>query len=181
MQREEIIDCVMQEEILYDWMKPQQPVALFMDSMAEHGDQRFMHRSDGWSFLCSFTDLAHTQQFKHAFHGAGLLPIEDLGMHFGRFFEEFRSRFGKIPIFYLHFPVKLDDRQKFRDRHWAIRQAVDCLATEFQPLYSLAVDEAVVDWDEERTPDMWNFPYHYNMRTYEAFAAMVRATGVWPG
>jgi len=181
MQRAEIIGCIMQQEILYDWMRPRKPMALFMDSMAEHADQRFVHKRDGWSFLCSYTDLAHTEKFRRAFNMAGLLPIDDLNKHFGLFFEEFRSRFGKIPIFYLHFPLKLETRQKFRDRHLAIRQAVDCLATEFQPLYSLAVDEAVVDRDEERTADLWSFPYHYNKRTYEEFAYLVRATGAWPG
>jgi hypothetical protein len=119
-------------------------------------------------------------EFKRDFNAGGLLPITDLEKHFGEFFERFRSRFGNIPIFYLHFPVKLDERQKFRDRYWAILQAVDTLAPKFQPLYSLAVDEEVVDWDENRIPDMWNFPYHYNKTTYETFAEMVRATGAWP-
>lgn len=181
MQREEIIGCVMQEEMLYDWIQPQRPVVLFMDSMAEHADQRFVHRSNGWSFLCSYTDLAHTEQFRRVFAGAGLLPVDDLSKHFGTFFEEFRSRFGRIPIFYLHFPVKLEERQKFRERHRAIRQAIDGLSTEFQPLYSLAVDEAIVDRDEDRTASLWDFPYHYNKKTYEVFADLVRATGVWPG
>ena len=180
MQREEIIGCIMQEEILCDWLTPRQPVALFMDSMAEHGDQRFQHKGNGWNFLCAYSDLAHTAKFKDAFRNDGLLPIEDLHKYFGIFFEAFRSRFGKIPIFYLHFSVKLDNRQTFRERHFAIRQAVDSLAVEFQPLYSIAVDEDVVDWDEDRTPDMWDFPYHYNKITYETFAKMVRATGAWP-
>jgi hypothetical protein len=45
IKRQDVISCVMQEEILYDWMKPESPRALFMDSMAEHADQRFIHRS----------------------------------------------------------------------------------------------------------------------------------------
>lgn len=181
MQREEIIDCVMQEELLWEWMNAQQPVALFMDSMAEHADQRFVHSSSGWSFLCSYTDLAHTEQFSHTFHKAGLLSANELAMCFRRFFENIRMRFGNIPIFYLHFPVKLETRQKFIDRQLIIRETIDSLSTSFQPFYSHTVDENTVDWNEERTPEMWNFAYHYNKRTYEEFAALIRATGAWPG
>jgi hypothetical protein len=180
MQREEIIGCIFQEEMLYDWMKPERPVALFMDSGADLTDQQFVSREEGWSFLCSYSDLDHTEQFRRAFHATGLLAIEDFNEHFGNFFEKFRLRFGNIPIFYLHFPVKLDNRRKFIDRYWAIIHTVNRLAAEFQPCYSLAVDESVVDWDEKLKPDMMRkFPYHYNRETYEVFAEMVRKTGEW--
>ena len=71
-------------------------------------------------------------------------------------------------------------RQEFRERHLPIRQTVECLATEFAPLYSLAVEDAIVDWLGQRTADLLDFPYHYNRKTYETFAEMVRATGAWP-
>ena len=179
MERNDTIPCILQEEMLFDWMNPKHPTALFMDSMAEHGDQRFFHKNDKWSFLCAHGDLRHSVAFKQTFESAGLLPLDNLTEHFGKFFEQFRVRFGNLPIFYLHFPVKLDKRQKFLERYWAIREAVDSLAREFKALHSLAVDDAVVDWDEERTPDMWDFPYHYNRRTYESFSDLVRKTGCW--
>ena len=179
MAREEILDLVLKNELMYDWLEPRRPVALFMDSMAELGDQLFVHRDQGWGFLSAYTDLTHSADFAGAYRSEDLLPVEQLEAQFRRFFTGIRARFGAIPIFYLHFPATLDDREKFKQRHKAIREAADRIAPEFQPFYSLAVDDELVDWDEDRTPEMWSFPYHYNRRTYEAFAQMVRDTGVF--
>ena len=177
MKREEIIPCIVQEELLFEWLKPQQPVALFMDSMAELGDQLFVNRNQGWRFLSAYTDVEQSEEFQRAFRADGLLPIEYLDSHFRNFFLHIRKRFGNIPIFYLHFPTTLDSREKFRTRHAAILETINHLSLEFQPFYSLWVADWVVDFPEERTADMWNFPYHYNSKTYETFAQMVRATG----
>jgi hypothetical protein len=180
MPRDAIISCIMQEELLYDWMQPKQPLALFMDSGAEYFDQLFIDRNKGWRFLSSYTDLNHTERFKRSFSVDGLLPLEDLHTKLKTFLEIFRSRFGDIPIYYLHFPVKFEVRKKFQDRYVALRDAVDGLASEYQLLYSLAVNDGIVTRDENCSPEMSDFPYHYNKGTYEAFADMIRATGTWP-
>lgn len=178
--RSDVVPCILQEEVLYEWMTPRRPLALFMDSMAEHADQRFYHHRERWSFISSYTDVSHSADFARSFDNSGLLSLQSVREHFGGFFECFRTRYGNLPIFYLHFPIKLDARPKFKARAEAIRHVVDCLAARFQPLFSLAVDDSVVDWDGNRTPEMEHFPYHYNQRTYLAFADLVQSTGHWP-
>jgi hypothetical protein len=168
-----------QEEILFEWLKPQAPMALFMDSMAELGDQLFVHRRQRWGFLSAYTDLDHSEKFQRLFYSEGLLRIKDIYQYFAKYFLKVREKFGSIPIFYLHFPSTLESREKYRIRHDAILEAVDRIAVEFPPFYSLSVNDSVVDWPEEATKDMRNFAYHYNSKTYETFAEMVRATGVF--
>jgi hypothetical protein len=109
----------------------------------------------------------------------GLLPVTDLLLNYRRFFGMMRQRWGKIPIVFLHFPVKLDKRDKFQLRYMYIRESITQVAQEFQPFHSLSVDESVVDWPDERSPGLENFPYHFHPRIYEVFAEMVRHTGVF--
>ena len=180
MQRTEIIDCVLQEEILYDWIKPEKPVALFMDSMGELADQRFEHKRERWSFLSSYTDLAHTDKFRNEFLPNGLLPIEKLETYYESFFSKIRIQYGNLPIFFLHFPYKLESREKFRERGISIKNVLDKLAEKDPLFFSISVEENLVDWDELRTPEMWDFAYHYNKETYKRFAELVLSTGYWP-
>jgi hypothetical protein len=179
MKREEILGCILQQELLFDWGAPERPVGLLMDSMAELGDQRFFSKSNDWSFLSSYSDLAHSKVFEASFGSDRLLAADKLEGSFDLFFEQFRQRFGDVPIFYLHFPTRLEQRQKFVDQHWAIREALDRIRPRFESLYSISVDEKIVCRDGDAEKGMEDFPYHYNRETYQAFADIIRATGAW--
>jgi hypothetical protein len=180
LQQEESISWLLQEEILYDWLKPENPVGLFMDSWAELADQEFKYKSGKWSFLSTYGDLNHTEKFDRNFISNGLLPIEKFEEYFKIFFNKVRSLYGNLPIFYLHFPYKLESREKFRERGIALKRVLDKLAEEDLYLFSISVEEDVVDWDELRTPEMWDFAYHYNPETTKRFAELVLSTGYWP-
>jgi hypothetical protein len=177
--REEIVPCVVQEELLYDWCSPQRPLALYMDSMAELADQRFAHKTNGWSFLCVYGDTTRSKELTHTFESQGLLPLESLETLLGKFFGEVRRRFGEIPIFYLHFPTALETRLKYIERATSIRTVVDKLSAVLSRLHSVSVDESIVKFAEDAPHNMQEFPYHYNRATYVEFARKLSATGDW--
>jgi len=177
----DVIYRYVQLDVLFDWLRPACPTALFMDSFAELAYQQFIHRRQGWRFLAEYKTLLHSDKFERTFRSDALIPTQDIDLHFTYFFTQIRSQFGGIPIFYLHFPIALESREKFQQRYDAILSAVDNAVRQFPPFYSLSVDNAIVDWPEEQLEDTRNYPYHYNRKTYETFAEMVRATGAWPG
>ena len=177
--REEIVPCVVQEELLYDWCSPERPQALFMDSMAELADQRFAHKRNGWSFLCVYGDTTRSKELTHTFESRGLLPLESMEVVLRSFFGEVRRRFGEIPIFYLHFPTALETRTKYIVRARVIRKTVDNLTAVFPRLHSVSVDESIVTFAEDAPANMQEFPYHYSRATYVEFARKLNATGDW--
>jgi hypothetical protein len=177
LNRPDIFECILQEEILYDWANIKTPKVLFMDSMAELADQRFKFKKGKWSFLSSFMDINHTDEFKKYFDNEGLLELELLENHFLFFFKEIRKKYGLIPIFYLHFPHKLEHRTKFITRALSIKSIIDKISESDKFLFSISADEQIVDWDENRSEEMRNFPYHYNKETYLNFAEKIISTG----
>jgi hypothetical protein len=179
MQRDTIIPCIIQEEILYDWLRPKKPVALFMDSMPELGDQMFVHNDLGWQFLSAYGDLEHSESFKRDFRCTGLLPLEDLESKFEVFFRKVRKKYGDIPIFYLHFPPKLETRKKYIERHDAIQAAINNLSKKFQPFFSISADDSIVGPPDDVPSEMKDFPYHYNSDTYHHFVNLILETGAW--
>jgi hypothetical protein len=178
MERRDVIGLIAEQES-WDWFSNRPPLALYMDSYSELTDQLFVHREYKWQFCCNYSDLNHTPEFESQFETLGLLPVEDLLKFYRSYFGIIRRRWREIPIVFLHFPTKLDKREKFKSRSRKILESITQISQEFQPFYSLTLDDSVVDWPETKIPGLENFPYHYNQRTYQVFAEQVRATGVF--
>ena len=178
MRRQDIIPLVVQQQ-RRRWLRSRPPRALLMDSFSELTDQLFEHRREGWRFCCNYADLSHGPELERTFEAKGLLPPDELYDRYRRFFEFIRQRWGEIPIVFLHFPVTLEKREKFKNRYQNIAEAISRVGNEFSHFHSIAVDEAIVDWPEKRHPDLEDFPYHFNNRTYEVLAGQVRAIGIF--
>lgn len=177
MDRKDIVPLITQEEFFLT--RPTHPPSLvYMDSYSELTDQLFVHKKEQWRFCCNYTDLTHDDKFSQQFEAVGLLPLEQLEDNYHRFFKYIRKTYGDVPILFLHFPIKLDHREKFKSRHERILEIITKLSYEYAPFYSIDIDESVVDWPAEKVPGLENFPYHYNLTTYEAFADKVRKTGL---
>lgn len=178
LERQDVLPFIAQEANLA-WLKFPPPLALYMDSYSELTDQLFIHHQDKWRFCCNYSDLYHTPQFEIQFKTEGLIPLESLLMKYRCFFGMVRQRWPNVPIVFLHFPVKLDEREKFKLRYECILDSITQIKQEFQPFYSLTVDASVVDWPEVKIPNLEDFPYHYNLCTYLAFAKKIRNTGIF--
>ncbi len=175
MSREDIIPLVLQQEARL-WLRHKStPLALFMDSFAELTDQKFVHKKRGWSFLAHFSDLQANAAFKNEFEIKGVLEVKDMQPALDRFFQWAQERWGPIPILYIHFPVKLDGRQKFHERYAALTAALAVLEQKYPNLVSLEIPEDLVDWFIGPSGEKDSFPYHYNSRTYDYVASAIRA------
>ena len=176
--REDIKGLVLQQQVNFVF-KRKPPIALYMDSYSELTDQRFYYKKDKWSFCANYSDINHSLKFKNTFDARGLLSVDELYDNYQVFFKNVRVNYGLVPIFFLHFPVKLDKREKFQTRYSKIKEAIDKVKTEFEPFYSIEADENIVEWPEERLPGLENFPYHYNKSTYKNLADKIRACKVF--
>jgi len=175
------IKSLIAQQASWKWLSTRKPKALYMDSYSELTDQMFVHKIQKWSFCANYSDITHSEKFKNQFESRGLIPVEDLLGYYRRFFTIFRNQYGNIPIIFLHFPVKLDKREKFHDRYQFILKAIDQVSLEFQPFYSFVADDSIVDWPEERIPGLENFPYHYNSQTYIDLAEQIKSKGLLLG
>lgn len=176
--RDDIKGLILQQEIRYGNLK-KPPIAFYMDSFSELTDQLFYHRKQNWYFCANYSDISHTPKFENMFETAGLLPIDTFLENYRYFFKLFRKRYESVPIIFMHFPIKLDKRKNFHLRYTKIKETIEQIETEFQPFYSITVDEKIVDWPEELIPGHENFPYHYNKATYQNLANQIKLTGVF--
>lgn len=177
--RTDIMPFIAQQADL-SWLECPPPAAVYMDSYSELTDQFFLRSDRQWGFCSNYSDLDHSAAFAKEFSSEGLLPSEQLTARYREFFSMVRKRWGAVPVVFMHFPAKLDGREKFRLRYRAIVEAIGTVAAEFQPFLTFRADDSRVDWPEIRPAGLENFPYHFNSGTYQYFAEQIRAAGV-PG
>lgn len=177
IKRNDIKSLIYQQQLVYG-TKRKPPLMLYMDSFSELTDQRFFYKGTKWSFCANYSDITHSLEFQRKFESDGLLKKDNLIEQYHQFFSFFRKIYGNVPIVFLHFPVKLDNREKFKIRYLRIKEAIDKIKDEYQPFYSFEADEKIVGWPKESPPELKDFPYHYNKETYQNLANQIKSSGV---
>jgi len=173
VKRDDIKQLIKQQKY-FSWKGMGLPKLIFMDSYSELTDQIFTNRKNKWSFCSNYSDLIISQDFDLQFEKGGLIPISEIENYYRNFFNLLVLKFPNTPILFLHFPIKLDKREKFIERHDFIYQSIENLKSEFSNLHSISIDESIVDWPEIKIKEVENFPYHYNALTYTAFADKIK-------
>lgn len=175
MERNYITPLVAREAVA-DGFFSHRPSLLFMDSFSELTDQLFEHREEGWRFCCNYLDVKHDDAFDRCFNTLGLMPLSEIYHNYKKFFSHFRCLYKDVPIVFLHFPVALDTREKFKERYTVINDTINMLSGEFKNLYSVQISEDVVfHSDDEEFKD---FPYHYGKETYKEFYNLLASSRV---
>lgn len=169
LRRKDIIPYLRQQEYCRKLPK-YPPKYVYMDSFAELTDQFFIHKTEGWGACCNYTDINHSDDFKKIFRTEGLLDIDDLEKNYRNFFNFIRSRYGEVPIVYLHFPSEFEKRPKYLERGRAILLIIQKLANEYSGLHSITADEKILSKAKEVDDELKDFPYHYNIETYQSFS-----------
>lgn len=177
IKRNDIKSLIFQQQFGYG-TKNKPPLMLYMDSFSELTDKRFFYMGNKWSFCANYSDINHSSKFKRKFVSEGFLHQDNLIEQYNKFFSFFRKTYGNAPIVFLHFPVKLDSRENFKIRYLKIKEAIDKVKDKFKPFYSFEVDEKIVDWPEDSSNELKNFPYHYNKETYQNLTDQIRSSGV---
>ena len=173
--RSDIITLI-EEQYLFNWKKTiKPPKYIFIDSYSELTDQLFVHNSKKWMFCSNYSDINHSKEFNDKFNTVGLLELEQIKEQYQIFFKELRSKFPSTPIFFLHFPTKLDKREKFKERYKIIKNSIEDIKGMYEPFYSISIDENIIDWPRvDGNDNSDNFPYHFNQETYIAFASKIQ-------
>jgi len=143
---------------------------LLMDSYSELTDQKFNDKIQGWSFCCHWSDINHESDFDSRFACDGLLPADQFRPAYQNFFSWFFEIYPEKNVYFMHYPSKLDEKEKFKQRGAAILEAILELAIEYPQIKNLSVPEELVDYNESD-----RLPYHYSKKTNYAMAAVWRA------
>jgi hypothetical protein len=114
MQRKDILPLIKQLEF-FDSLPRKAPKFILMDSLAELIDQLFRNKREYWAFVCAYGDINYTPQFETEFESCGLLALDVLEDHYTQLFDAFSTRWGAVPILFLHFPIALEHRQLYID------------------------------------------------------------------
>lgn len=159
-----------------------QPKAIFFDSFSELTDQKFTHNTKAFSFYCNFSDLnSSVTSFKEDISMEGLVNIDKLEKHYLLVFQRCIDTWGDIPIIFIHFPTKLDQREQFKIRAENIKKTVEKLSLHFKNLHSISIDDNYVDFAQVGNNKYKKFPYHYNDETYIEFVRRINELGVLDG
>lgn len=172
MVRDDVLPLIRQLEF-FSCLPKRAPKFILMDSFAELTDQLFTELFEGWKFCSAYGDLDQRKSFSKEFTANGILPVERMKESYSQLFDIFNSRWGAVPIYFLHFPVTLETRDAFRRRHDAIVQIIDELNLDYPNLHSITIDESRVQWPNNAGDDLKVFPYHYDEDTYLAFKSKI--------
>ena len=96
------------------------------------------------------------------------MPDREIEENYNKLFNKLRECFGDVPIIFIHYPSKLDQREKFIQRGKMIKRSISKLKPSFEPFYDIHADNAVVDFHEDD-----KFPYHYSNKTYKNIASKI--------
>jgi len=137
---------------------------ILMDSFSELTDQKFISKKEGWAFCCNYNDIDHSPLFEDEFDCQGLLNLSEIEHCYKVFFDYINKEYPSKKILFLHFPTKLDQRQLFKDRGVAIKNALEKLSLANKSIINVHVpDEKVSPYEED------DFPYHFGRETYLHF------------
>jgi hypothetical protein len=172
MARKDVLPLIRQLEF-FDCIPKHPPKFIFMDSFSELTDQLFVNRTEGWRFSCGYSDIEQRGDFNTAYAEMGLMHTEDLQKNYEDLFRLFENRWGKVPIYFLHFPIALEKRDIFRTRYSAIMIALDTISESQEHIYSVKIDENKVTQPINLLDTLKDFPYHYDRNTYFEFAKLI--------
>jgi len=161
--RDDVYPLIKQQEEL-PWLNIDKFDYLLMDSFSELTDQKFTHKTEGWSFFCYYTDVNHSTEFDNIFKCDGLLDIKYISGVYNRFFDWFENKCPGKKVVFFHYPAKLDNRLVFKDRATEILRVMKDLEKDRKYISNIYVDDSKVNWKEGD-----NLPYHYSMGTNTEF------------
>lgn len=137
---------------------------IFIDSYSELTDQKFIHKSEGWSFCANFGDLLHTNKFNTIFECEGLLNLTKMEEYYRVFLNYIKVNYPKKIVILINFPANLDIRLKFKNRADQISLVYRNLAKEFSFVRLLLINDEFIVPNE-----LDNYPYHFGKLTYDTY------------
>lgn len=132
--------------------------AIIMDSFSELTDQMFKSKYNNSLFCTHYANVLHNTEFNNEYECLGLLPSETLEKYYSKFFCKLRNKYKNIPIIFINFPAKYDDRQKFKERAINIKNVINRLSRKYK------IKVLTPDYVERNIED--NAVYHFSKESY---------------
>ena len=166
--RIDIYDLYIQQVLPYNFNNGRIPKCIILDSFSELTDQKFVSKSNPKEyFYLNYSDL--TKDFNSGFNCLGLLNSEEFEKQYFDFFSMVSFKWPSVPIIFINFPKKLENRELFIERHELIKLAIQNTQGNFQSLKIINVPDEIVMPNPND-----DFPYHYSNATYEYVAAQIK-------
>ena len=147
---------VVYRSVLLNSHLPRRGGILVLDTYSELTDQMFIWR--GKRFYANYSDIKPSILKNKDLDCRGLLEIGELESSYMEMCLYFEKRDTKL--IFIEFPWKFDNRDKFKRRGLAIREALEKMATLFPNTYYLKLDSDLITKD--LTDD---YPYHISKNT----------------
>lgn len=158
------LDILKQEE--RDIFGYKKASVLLMDSYSELVDKLFINKKNGSSFCACYTDFNHTEDFISNYNCLDMISLDNLYEAYFNFFALFNKTYGEIPIIFINFPTKFENRAKYKERGKAIENVMEKISHLFSNIKIVKLD-----FCEKRKED--NMPYHFSNETYELLAKKI--------
>ena len=139
---------------------------VIMDSFTDLTDKMFIRKSDGRRFTMLYRNIDHTTDFDMRYECADMIPLEALSKLYDKFFDKLIKCYGNIPVLFLEFSSKFDNRKQFIDREKEIHKALETISKKYPNVKSIKMDVV-----EPHSTD--GFPYHYSEHTYDVLAEKI--------
>jgi hypothetical protein len=159
LNRSDIYELYIQQ-VFNKWSLKRSPNCIVFDSYSELTDQKFVSKSNfKINFFTNYTDL--NKSFQKEFVCEGLLNVEELFNHYLEVFNILSYKYPNVPIIFIHFPKKLETRNKFIKRHDDIKNAIISIKQKIKNFHIIDIPESIVNFNEKDS-----FPYHFSDETY---------------
>ena len=155
---------LIEQQATSQWEAGNDILYFVMDSFSELTDQKFTHKKEGWSFCAHYSDIDHKSDFNNYFDCHGLLSISEIERVYGLFFDWIEEKFSKKPVYFFHFPTKLDKRDIYKTRGAEICRIMQKLEASRPYIKNVHIDEKFVFENEHDS-----FPYHFSKKTNNFF------------
>ena len=162
MERQDIWGLIKQQEDFAWFSCDKKPEYIVFDSYSDLVEQEFVHKTEGWAWTTVYSDMKHDADFENTYECKGLAPIDVLKDAYDKLFTWIQEKYN-VPVYYLHFSTKFEDREKFTSRGAELIKMMDELAVKYSFLRSIHLP------DEEVFSGNDGDPYHYTAQTFENF------------
>jgi hypothetical protein len=149
------------------YLERRAPEFVLMDSFSELTDQEFVYHQG--HFFTHFSDLK--PESRDQLEMRGLFDLTNLREFYNMFQTSLNDHFGKeIPIFFVNFPDKFENRPIFKERAEVIRRT------------SFELSECNNNWHNIQVPEKFvykkgldDYPYHFSMETSSYVASLINS------
>lgn len=159
IKRSDIYELYIQQ-VFTKWLSNISPYCIVFDSYSELTDQKFVSRAKTKNIIYSnYSDLSNG--FENEFECEGLINVDELLKHYKDVFKIMSNKYPDVPIIFIHFPKKLENRIKFIQRHDDIKKVINLIKYEIKNFHVIDIPETIVNYNEND-----DFPYHFSKETY---------------